>query len=88
MLIDQTPVFPEAPALKAITFQGDNNFRRQNSVIIPILKPGDKSKPLGFLYKGVVPLSRNTPLSPSTSWEKSNKKKTTKDTNKFRKFEI
>ena len=58
VLSDQTPVFSQNSALKAITFQGDKNFRRQDSVIIPILKPGDKSNPLGLLYKGVVPLSR------------------------------
>ena len=58
VLSDKKPVFSQTSALKAITFQGDKNFRRQDSVIIPILKPGDKSNPLGLLYKGVVPLSK------------------------------
>ena len=58
VLSDQTPVFPQTSTLKAITFPGDKTFKRQDSVIIPILKPGDKPKPLGLLYKGVVPLSR------------------------------
>ena len=58
VLSDQTPVFPQTSTLKAITFPEDKTFKRQDSVIIPILKPGDKPKPLGLLYKGVVPLSR------------------------------